>query len=75
MLQYSRDRQRQAAWDKRNLRTVSTHLTVQDAETLKAWCRENDITPYHLLKNILLSIVREAERAQDVGKEEALGTR
>ncbi len=73
MLQYSRDRQ--AAWDKRNLRTVSTHLTVQQAETLKAWCRENGITPYHLLKNILLSIVRDAERAQDVGSEEHPDTR
>ncbi len=72
MLQYSRDRERQAAWDKRNLRTVSTHLTVQQAERVKLWCRQNDITPYRLLKNFLSSI---AEQTLDVGGEEPPGTR
>lgn len=55
------DRARQARWDRRNLRTVSTHLTVQEAEKLKRICREAGIARYHLIRWFLLSLIRKPE--------------
>lgn len=49
-----RRRERQAAWDRRNLRTVSTHLTVQEADALDVICGINRVTKYDLLHEFLL---------------------
>lgn len=49
-----RRRERQAAWDRRNLRTVSTHLTVQEADALDVICGINHISKYDLLREFLL---------------------
>ena len=47
------ERGRQAAWDRRNLRTVSTHLTVAEAQELKEFCRRRGISQYHLIRRLL----------------------
>ena len=38
------DRHRQAAWDRRHLKTISTHLTRQDAERLQQICEKRRIS-------------------------------
>ena len=53
-----RQRGRQARWDRRNLRTISTHLTVQEAVQLQRICNTMGITPYHLLKKFLQKVIR-----------------
>lgn len=47
------ERERQAAWDRRNLRTVSTHLTVKEAEKLQEYCNRREISQYHLIRRLL----------------------
>lgn len=54
-------RHRQAKWDKRNLRTVSTHLTVNEAFELKRICRLAGIRPYRLLRRYLLRIIENGD--------------
>lgn len=49
-----RRREKQEAWDRRNLRTVSTHLTVQEADALDVICGINHISKYDLLHEFLL---------------------
>lgn len=49
-----RRRERQEAWDRRHLRTVSTHLTVQEADALDVICGINRVTKYDLLHGFLL---------------------
>lgn len=51
------ERSRQYRWDRRNIRTVSTHLTVRDAERLKDLCKIHRISRYHLLHWFLTSII------------------
>ena len=48
-------KERQTAWDRRNLRTVSTHLRREDAEDLKLMCYHYGTTPYALVRDFLLS--------------------
>ncbi len=48
---YQRDRQ--WVWDRRNLRTVSTHLTVEEAERLKIYCNRRGISKYYLIRQLL----------------------
>lgn len=47
------ERERQAKWDRRNLRTVSTHLTVKEARELKEFCQRRGISPYALVRRLL----------------------
>ena len=49
-----RRRERQEAWDRRTLRTVSTHLTRQEADALDVICCINSVTKYDLLHGFLL---------------------
>ena len=56
---YQRDRQ--WVWDRRNLRTVSTHLTVEEAERLKIYCNRRGISKYFLIRQLL----REAMEAEE----------
>lgn len=60
------DRTRQAKWDRRNLRTVSTHLTVGEAKTLHRICSEAGISRYHLLHWFLISIIRHPEAIRKI---------
>ena len=47
------ERERQAKWDRRNLRTVSTHLTVKEARELKEFCQRRGISQYALVRRLL----------------------
>ena len=47
------ERERQAKWDRRNLRTVSTHLTVKEARALKEFCQRRGISQYALVRRLL----------------------
>lgn len=63
VLQYAekmagRDRHRQAAWDRRNLRTVSTHLTRQQAGRLQKICAKRGISQYNLIRRFLLAYIQ-----------------
>ena len=51
------ERARQAAWDKRNLRTVSTHVTRREAGTFKLMCRRRGTTPYTVLQNFVRAYI------------------
>ena len=55
------ERERQAAWDRRNLRTLSTHLRVEEAERLKFYCNRRGISKYFLIRQLL----REAMEAEE----------
>lgn len=58
------ERERQAAWDKRNLRTVSTHLKVQEAEELQEYCSRMGISQYYLIRRLLREVM-EADRREE----------
>ena len=62
-------RDRQAAWDARNLRTVSTHLTREQAAALRRTCRRRGTTQYRLLQEMLLAYI-ERERCRDAAVHE-----
>lgn len=57
--QQQRRREKQAVWDRRNLRTVSTHLTVQEANALDVICGINHVTKYDLLHEFLLEYLED----------------
>lgn len=44
-------------WDKRNLRTVSTHLRVHEALALRRVCDAHGTTPYALVRAFLLHYI------------------
>ena len=54
------ERGRQATWDRRNLRTVSTHLRVEEAERFKLYCSRRGISQYDCIRRLL----REAMAAE-----------
>lgn len=45
-------------WDRRNLKTVSTHLRSEEAEALKCICDTLGTTPYKVMRDHLLYIIR-----------------
>ena len=47
------ERERQAAWDRRNLRTVSTHLKVEEVRKLQLYCKKQGISQYYLIRRLL----------------------
>lgn len=59
---------RQAAWDKRKLRTVGTKLTLKQATALREACDAAGMTPYRLTQKLLLEWLQER---QQIGKREA----
>lgn len=59
---------RQAAWDKRKLRTISTKLTLKQATALREACDAAGMTPYRLTQKLLLEWLQER---QQIGKREA----
>ncbi len=56
MLQY--EKKPITDWTKRNLRTVSTHLTVQEADELKNLCVRMGTKPYRLVRDYLLELIQ-----------------
>lgn len=44
------ERQRQKRWDKRRLRTISTHISLRDYEALRWRCEREGTTPYKVLQ-------------------------
>ncbi len=60
------ERTRQAAWDKRKLRTVSTHLTVAEHARLQRICEIEGTTPYKVLQEYLQYYVQAAGRRLNV---------
>ena len=56
-MQRTYQRPRQEEWDRRNLKTISTHLTRQEATRLKALCAAAGISPYRLLRRFLLKVI------------------
>ena len=71
MLQYKKsgDRTRQAKWDRRNLRTVSTHVSVQEAARFKRYCRRTGTTPYNELRRFILKCCGN-ERMREIARGE-----
>ena len=59
---------RQAAWDKRKLRTIGTKLTLKQAAALREACDAAGMTPYKLTQKLLLEWLQER---QQIGKREA----
>lgn len=59
---------RQAAWDKRKLRTIGTKLTLKQATALREVCDAAGMTPYRLTQKLLLEWLQER---QQIGKREA----
>lgn len=59
---------RQAAWDKRKLRTIGTKLTLKQATALREACDAAGVTPYRLTQKLLLEWLQER---QQIGKREA----
>lgn len=51
-------RSSQSKWDRRNLVTVSTHLTRIEYEALRIVCNLQSITPYRLLHSYLKNYIR-----------------
>ncbi|HIR20284.1 MAG TPA: hypothetical protein IAB33_08375 [Candidatus Pelethomonas intestinigallinarum] len=62
-------RNRQARWDRRNLRTVSTHVSVQQAARFGRWCRRQGTTPYHELRRFILTACNN-ERMREIARGE-----
>lgn len=52
-----RDRKAQAKWDRQHLRTVSTKLDRATYEELKAVCDRWNMTPYAVLRRLLITHV------------------
>ena len=52
-------------WDKRNLRTVSTHVSVPQAARFRRYCRRAGTTPYHELRRFVLKVC-ENERMREI---------
>lgn len=59
---------RQAAWDKRKLRTIGTKLTLKQATALREACDAAGMTPYRLTQKLLLEWLQER---QQIGKRKA----
>ena len=59
---------RQAAWDKRKMRTIGTKLTLKQAAALREACDAAGMTPYKLTQKLLLEWLQER---QQIGKREA----
>ena len=56
-------RSRQAKWDRRNLRTVSTHVSVAQAKCFGRYCRRYGSTPYAKVRQFVLECCkRELQR-------------
>ena len=54
-------RERQARWDRRYLRTISTHLPVDEALRFKSLCYRRNTTPYEVLQ----AYIRHWSRVQE----------
>ncbi len=52
-------RARQEKWDRRNLRTLSTHVSKQEADRFKAACKRQKNSPYYVLKNYVLQYTKD----------------
>ena len=57
------DRKTQAAWDRRNLRTVSCRVSVADHADLGAVAAEHGTTRYGLARALLLRTLDDPARA------------
>ena len=69
IVEKARTRGRQAKWDRRNLRTVSTHVSVQEAARFGRWCRSQGTTPYHELRWYILKVCGN-ERMREIARGE-----
>lgn len=67
MLQYKTDRTRQAKWDKRNLRTVSTHVSREEAARFRRACRRTGTTAYAELRAFVLRVCAN-ERMREIAE-------
>ena len=59
MRETEQTRGRQSKWDRRNLRTVSTHVTTREAEALRRICGRRGTTPYALLRRFVRQVIRQ----------------
>ena len=48
-------RGRQERWDRRNLMTVSTHVSREQAAKFRKACETAGATPYHVLREFVMS--------------------
>lgn len=51
--------QRQSAWQKRHLATLSTHVKISQAAEFKAACRATGSRPYRVLRRFVLHYIKE----------------
>ena len=59
-------RPRQAKWDKRHLVTVSTHLTEEQYQNLRALCVLNHDKPYFIVRRALLTYIDQKGGGSDL---------
>ena len=64
-----KERARQARWDRRNLRTVSTHVSVGQARRFGRFCRRYGSTPYAELRGFVLRCC-DQERMREIANSE-----
>lgn len=53
------NRERQARWDRRHIRSVCTKLSVEEMAELRAICRRLRTTPYAITRYMLLLFIKE----------------
>lgn len=58
------ERKRQAKWDAANLRTVSTKVSVAEAERLHAACAAAGVSLYDLLRRLCREWLADIERRE-----------
>lgn len=58
-------RKRQSHWDRLHLKTVSTHLTVEEYERLQVACRWYGRKPYELIRAYLLEYTASVYRKME----------
>ena len=56
----------QAAWDAENMRTVSTRFRTDQADRLREYCREANVTRYGLINYMLRAWMAAWERTREV---------
>ena len=46
-------------WDRANMRSLTCRMRTEEANIFKAFCAENNTTPGRVLKDYVLSIIKE----------------
>lgn len=61
-------RRSQARWDARNLQTVSTHVTREEAAQFRRACSMVGASPYSVLRRFILACLNDTEALKQRSK-------